>query len=96
MTLHVTNTDTAPVISDPTSVSVVEDHPLAFTGANLITVTDAQNNTVSVTLTAAHGTLTAGSYNGTSITLTGSPTAVSSQLASLTYQASQTMLALIR
>ncbi len=88
-TLHVTNTDTAPVISDPTAVSVVENHPLTFTGANLINITDPQDNTVSVTLTAAHGTLTAGSYNGTSITLTGSPTDVSSQLASLTYQASQ-------
>ncbi|MGA8833291.1 MAG: DUF4347 domain-containing protein, partial [Desulfomonilaceae bacterium] len=86
MTLHVTNTDTAPVISHPTSVSVEQGDPLAFTGGNLVTVTDAQNNTVSTTLTALHGTLTAGSYNGTSITITGSPSAVSSQLASLTYQ----------
>ncbi len=85
-TLHVTNTDTAPVISAPATVSVEQGDPLAFTGGNLVTVTDPQNNTVSTTLTALHGTLTAGSYNGTSITITGSPSAVSSQLASLTYQ----------
>ena len=40
---------------------------------------------MSVTVAAAHGTLTAGTQTGSSITLTGSPTDVTSQLAALSY-----------
>ena len=83
---------TAPVIVVPssiTTVNTVEGALISFTGANAIQISDAENDQVSVTLTAGHGTLTAGSVTddptGSSITLTGSAPAVTTALSSLTY-----------
>ena len=68
--------DVAPVLAAPTVVSTAEGAALSFTGANAIHITDAENDNVSVTVAAAHGTLTAGTHTGSSITLTGSPSDV--------------------
>ncbi len=48
-------------------------------------MTDVEADRVSVTLTAEHGTLTAGKFAGSEITLTGSPSEVSEQLATLKF-----------
>ena len=77
--------DVAPVLSGPSALTTGEGSAVSFTGANAIQITDAENDNVSVTVAAAHGTLTAGTQTGASITLTGSPTDVTSQLAALSY-----------
>jgi len=77
--------DVAPVLASPTAISTGEGAAISFTGANAIHITDAENDNVSVTVAAAHGTLTAGTQTGASITLTGSPTDVTAQLAALSY-----------
>ncbi len=86
MTIDVAAVDDAPVLTAPASVTTAEDSSIAFTGANLIKVTDVEADRVSVTLTAEHGTVTAGGFSGSEITLNGSPTEVSSQLAALTFK----------
>ena len=86
--------NTAPVVSLPVSPTVPEDAPLAFTGANQITVADGENNLVQVTLTVLNGTLTAAaaggavvSGSGTSIvTINGIQSAIAATLASVSYQ----------
>ena len=47
----------APVNTAPGAVSVDEDTPLAFTGGNLISVADVENDVVSTQLTVASGHL---------------------------------------
>ena len=66
--------DVAPVLAAPSAVSLLlRGTAITFTGANAIHITDAENDQVSVTVAAAHGTLTAGTHTGASITLSGSP-----------------------
>ena len=62
-----------------------EDTPFSFTDSNLLRVTDVESDNVTVTLTAANGTLTAGGQSGSEIKLTGSPSEVSEQLAKLSF-----------
>ncbi len=84
--IYVSPVNDAPVLTAPANLTTAEDTPILFTGTNLITVTDIETDHVTVTLTADHGTLTAGGLASSSITLTGSPSDVSSQLASLSFK----------
>ena len=83
--IYVTPVDDAPVLTAPANLTTAEDTPILFAGSNLIKVTDIEADKVSVTLTAEHGTLSAAGFSGSEIKLTGSPSDVSSQLASLTF-----------
>ena len=49
------------MLASPTAISTGEGAAISFTGAKTIHITDAENDNVSVTVAAAHGTLTAGS-----------------------------------
>ena len=69
----------------PSSVSTSEGTPITLTGANAIVVSDAENDVVSVTVSAGHGTLTAGTQTGSSITFTDTASNVTADLASLSY-----------
>ncbi|XHX80206.1 MAG: cadherin-like domain-containing protein [Stenomitos frigidus ULC029] len=93
--INVTPVNDAPVLTVPGFQSVDEDLPLAFTGANRISVSDADlgSNPLVVTLSASGGTLSLnpGSLtvtdNGTGqVTLTGQLTAVNNALGSLVYR----------
>ena len=84
--IYVAPVDDAPVLTAPANRRLQEDTPISFTGTNLIKVTDVEADKVSVTLTAEHGTLSAAGFSGSEIKLTGSPSDVSSQLASLTFK----------
>ena len=77
--------DQAPTVSAPSSVLTSEGTAITLTGANAIVVTDAENDVVSVTVSAGHGTLTAGSQTGSSITFTGTASNVTADLTSLSY-----------
>ncbi|NJR38139.1 MAG: hypothetical protein HC781_03915 [Leptolyngbyaceae cyanobacterium CSU_1_4] len=100
-TINITasNVNDAPTIpTKPASVTVAEDTPLSFTGANTIAIQDVDsfstvNNTV--TLTVAQGilnlvpggsTITGGANGSGTITLTGSLVAINAAIASLSYQ----------
>ena len=84
--MHVDVTgDVAPVLASPSTISTPEGSSISFTGSNAIQITDTENDQVSVTVAAAHGSLTAGGQTGASITLTGSPADVTAELASLSY-----------
>lgn len=92
-------TPATPVNSVPTLLNsdVLAGQAFAFTGANAISVSDADNNIDTIVLTVDHGTLsvtassgvTLGATNGTSsITLTGTNTAaLNATLATLSYNA---------
>jgi predicted outer membrane repeat protein len=90
--------DVPPTIGAPATASVNEDLPLAFTGADAITVSDADNNGTDaeqLSLSVSHGTLTFATTvgltftsggNGTAaVTVTGTVTALNAALAGLTY-----------
>ena len=62
-----------------------EDTAFSFTDSNLLRVTDIEADHVTVTLTAANGTVTAGGESGSEIKLRGTPSEVSDQLASLSF-----------
>ena len=76
----------------PATATVNEDTAFAFTGANLISVADAQNNLTQVVLTVANGTLSAagpGTVVGSgtaSVTITGTQANINASLATLAYQ----------
>jgi hypothetical protein len=80
---------------DSAPIAVATDGSLAFTGANLITVGDADPSlTLTVGLSVGNGTLTlaspgglitAGANNSDRMTLTGSGAAINAALAGLTY-----------
>jgi predicted outer membrane repeat protein len=92
--------DQPPALAAPAAASVNEDAALAFTGADALSVSDADNNgsdPEQVSLSVAHGTLTlastagltfTGGGNGTaSLTVTGALAALNAALAGLTYTA---------
>ena len=85
MTIDVTAVNDAPTIGAPVSVSTAEGGSISLTGLNQITISDAENNQVSVTLTVGHGVLTAGAESGSSITFTGLPAEVTTALSNLSY-----------
>jgi hypothetical protein len=85
----------APTLTVPGFQSVDEDLPLAFTGANRISVSDADigSNPLVVTLSASGGTLslnpgslTVNNNGSNQVTLTGQLTAVNNALSSLVYR----------
>ena len=95
----VTAVNDAPTFSAPASFAVNEDTQFTFTGGNAITVSDVDVNsgTMTLTLSALHGTLTlttggGGTFtnNGTSsVTFAGTLTQVNAALANSKYQGNQ-------
>ncbi len=90
--INASNTNDPPSITAPATATVKEDDTLAFTGVNLITISDADDfgKPMQVTLSVAAGTgklsATGATGNGTnSITLTGTETELNAALASLKY-----------
>ncbi|HYC53038.1 MAG TPA: DUF4347 domain-containing protein, partial [Gemmatimonadaceae bacterium] len=90
--------DSAPVNQVPGAQAVNEDSPLAFTGARLISVSDALNNVNTAQVSVLHGALSvtlsggasisAGANGSGSLTISGTQAAINATLASLVYQAS--------
>ena len=66
--------DNAPVNTVPGAQATAEDAALIFSGANAITVTDADGSTLTTTLSIGNGTLTATTGGGATITNNGSAT----------------------
>ena len=94
----ITGTNDAPVNSVPNAQSVNEDTPLVFSAANgnEITISDADDDVHTVTLSATHGTLSLGALVGlifdtgdgtgdASMTFTGTDAAINAALAGLTF-----------
>ncbi|NJO49133.1 MAG: DUF4347 domain-containing protein [Leptolyngbyaceae cyanobacterium RM2_2_4] len=97
ITLFTSNDNDAPTIASPATVTATEDLAFGFTGGNGIAIADvdAFNSTDNtVTLSVSKGTLTltntslitGGANNSSTITLTGSVSAVNSALAGLSYK----------
>ena len=88
--------NTAPVITVPATQLINEDTPLAFTGANTISVADVDGNLSSVQLVVSYGTvqvslaggatISAGANNSGTIILNGNQTQLNAALATLIYQ----------
>ncbi|MBZ0131933.1 MAG: type I secretion C-terminal target domain-containing protein [Rhodocyclaceae bacterium] len=75
ITLNETNVnDNAPVNAVPGAQATAEDAALIFSGANAITVADADGDTLTTTLSIGNGTLTATTGGGATITNNGSAT----------------------
>jgi hypothetical protein len=96
-TVSVVGLNDAPTNTAPPNLSVNEDTALAFTAGNTISVADPDNQSLSVTLSAANGTVTLGSTTnltvtgtngGASVTITGLIADLNNALATLTYQGS--------
>ncbi|TMJ01411.1 MAG: hypothetical protein E6G97_16135 [Alphaproteobacteria bacterium] len=93
-TVAVAGTNDAPANTVGGAQAVNEDTSLAFTAGNTISVADADNQSLSVTVSALHGGVTLGSVtnltvsgNGThSVTISGTTTDLNSALATLSYQ----------
>ncbi len=95
VTLYVNPVNDSPLNTVPGNQSTAEDTPLVFksTNGNAITVTDVDSPVVETTLSVAHGTFTLGSLAGVtvvgdgtgSVTLTGSPAAITAALSGLQY-----------
>ena len=93
VSIEVTPVNDPPVLSVPGSQQVDEDVTLAFNGANLISIADADGDiSVDVTLAVSNGTLAA--QNGAAVvsgsgssnlSISGAVSAVNASLASLTY-----------
>ncbi len=83
----------APVITDPSSVSVNENGTLDFTGNNVVSVADSGGAAEQLTLTVSNGVLALGTTAGLTVTgngtgwilLSGTLASLDSDLASLTY-----------
>jgi large repetitive protein len=97
ITLFTSNDNDAPTIASPATVTATEDVAFGFTGGNGIAIADvdAFNSTDNtVTLSVSKGTLTltntslitGGANNSSTITLTGSLSAINSALAGLSYK----------
>ncbi len=89
-------TDAAPINTVPGQQSVNEDQALTFAGGNAVSVADADDTSLSVKLSVGHGavtlsslsglTVTAGSNNSASITVSGSIASINAALNGLKYQ----------
>ncbi len=67
-------------LAAPSALSTAEGTAINFTGSNAIQITDAENDQVTVTVAAAHGTLTAGTQTGSTITFTDTASNVTADL----------------
>ncbi len=95
-TLDITPVDDAPVNVVPGAQTVNEDTALAFTGANALSVSDADGNLASTRLSVGSGTLavslaggatiSAGANNSATLTLAGTAAQINAALATLSYQ----------
>ena len=95
VTVDVTSVNDLPIVTVPPGQSTNEDTPLVFSSANgnVISVSDADGDTLTVTLSAANGLLTLGSTSGVTfsgngtaaLTVTGSAAAVTAALNGLTF-----------
>ncbi|MGJ3245093.1 MAG: tandem-95 repeat protein [Elainellaceae cyanobacterium] len=94
--INSSNQNDAPVVVRPISVSVNEDTGFSFSGSNAISISDVDtfsstNNTVTLSVTSGKLTLgntsliTGGANNSSTITLTGSLSAINTALAGLSY-----------
>ena len=96
VTINVNPIDDDPINTVPGAQTVAEDTALSFTGANLISVTDADDNLASTQLTVVEGTLnvtlsgsatiSVGGNDSASLTISGSEADINATLASLSYQ----------
>ena len=96
MILTLAGDDEAPVNAVPGAQTVAEDTALAFTGANLISVTDPDTDLVSTQLTVTNGilnvtlsggaTINPGGNGSADLTVSGTQADINATLASLTYQ----------
>ena len=94
-TISIDAVNDAPTNTAPATRTVNEDTALAFTGGNTISVADSDNQSLTVTLSAANGTVTLGSTTnltvsgingGASVTVAGLTADVNAALATLSYQ----------
>ncbi|HHP7243065.1 MAG TPA: tandem-95 repeat protein, partial [Elainellaceae cyanobacterium] len=94
--INASNQNDAPVVVRPLSVSVNEDTGFDFSGSNAISINDVDtfsstNNTVTLSVTSGKLTLAntslinGGANNSSTITLTGSLSAINTALAGLSY-----------
>ena len=85
--ITVTAVNDAPVITVPGSQTVDEDTDLTLSGVNLVDV-DANGNPITVTLTAANGTLTLDplAAGNSSLTITDTVDNINTAIANLTYR----------
>jgi hypothetical protein len=86
VTIDVTSVVTEPVNTLPGPQALVEDSPLIFSsvGNNALTVTDANNNTLTVQISVTNGTFTLSGVNGLAVTGNGTSTlTLSGPIASL-------------
>jgi large repetitive protein len=96
--INASNVNDVPTIpTAPNSVTAIEDTAFSFTGANAIAISDVDtfdstNNSVTLTvtkgklnLTPGTASISGGSNNSTTITLTGSLAAINTAIATLTY-----------
>ena len=94
LTVNVTPVNDAPVNTVPGARTTAEDTPLAFTGANGVSVTDLDGDALTTIVSVTNGTLTVTTGGGASITgngsgsvqLQGSQAEINAALAGLTYQ----------
>lgn len=95
VTVTISPGTSAPGNGAPATIATTEDLPFSFSGANQISVTDADNNVTSVQLGVAHGTLAvtpvgsatifAGANGSVTLTLSGNQADINASLASLKY-----------
>ena len=96
ITVNLSAVNDAPVNTVPASVNATEDTLFSFTGANTISVNDVETDAFTTQLSVNNGvlnvsltggaTISAGSNNSTTLTLSGTQAEINSALASLTYQ----------
>ena len=77
-TVNVTPVNDAPEIAAPSTATVAEDGSLPFTGANLVTINDVEDDNVTVTITPTNGTASV-------TTVSGTVSEVNAAIAGLTY-----------
>jgi len=78
LTINIAAVNDAPEISAPTSATVAEDNSLAFTNGNTVSISDVEDDNVTVTITPTNG-----STNVT--TVSGTVAEVNAALAGLTF-----------
>jgi hypothetical protein len=75
----------APEIVSPISLETSEDTFKILDGTNAIVISDAENDLVTVTLTAGYGKLSSGAYSDATLILMGTPTQVNNSLNGIIY-----------
>jgi VCBS repeat-containing protein len=86
--ITITPVNDPPILSAPTTgLTLNEDTSFSFSASNRISVTDAENDPLTLQLSVANGTLAVGSGSpSANLTLTGRPSAVNNALSNLIYR----------